>query len=434
MPKFSLNTYNSSLIDKKQTSYQSQNKSNSDHLSYQTKFKYQPNINYLNIFSFDGNIEYSISNIDTNLILTSGTTNATTSELSTDKQDYNLSARLPSIPLLISDLKSPFIRYTNKWTNKKDTNSTNSTDDTLDSTILNNSSVSTNILNIDFTVFNQMKSKNKGTIETSYYNRNKTNSAQGSLFKKAQSIDSQLAYSLLNNKIKNTEYLFIENLDQYLNNDVNISASNLINNYDEKLILNERLANHQTELKLFGPLSIIGNAQYQDFIQQSTTSSNATTTFFNQNKGTAGIKLNLFGGLNIVYNYSIKQTKQNTSSYLTGQEDVLDITYSPFKYENFEVLFNFNREKNWGYGFNEIEKELLLQSSAENIALNIIERNDEVYLSSLNLNIILPVENSEHLERIIFSSEGYFKYVLDQYDSNNTLMINGFLFNIRMEL
>ena len=86
--------------------------------------------------------------------------------------------------------------------------------------------------------------------------------------------------------------------------------TNLINNYDEKLILNERLANHQTELKLFGPLSIIGNAQYQDFIQQSTTSSNATTTFFNQNKGTAGIKLNLFGGLNIVYNYSIKQTKQ----------------------------------------------------------------------------------------------------------------------------
>ena len=225
MPKFSLNTYNSSLIDKNKTSYQSQNKSNSDHLSYQTKFKYQPNINYSTYFLFDGNIEYSISNIDTNLILTSGTTNATTSELSTDKQDYNLSARLPSIPLLISDLKSPFIRYTNKWTNKKDTNITNSTDDTLDSTILNNSSVSTNILNIDFTVFNQMKSKNKGTIETSYYNRNKTNSAQGSLFKKAQSIDSQLAYSLLNNKIKIPEYLFIENLDQYLNNDVNISVN-----------------------------------------------------------------------------------------------------------------------------------------------------------------------------------------------------------------
>ena len=187
MPNFTLSAYTASMTDTKETSYQLSNETESEHLSYQTDFKYQPNINYLNIFSFDGDLEYSISNIETNLSLASGTTNITESQLSANKQAYGISARLPSIPILISTIRSPFIRYITKWDIKTDQNKTNSTDDSLDSSILNNSSVSTNILELNFSIFNKFNSKNSGTNEISYYNRNKTNSAQGSLFKQKQS-------------------------------------------------------------------------------------------------------------------------------------------------------------------------------------------------------------------------------------------------------
>ena len=75
-----------------------------------------------------------------------------------------------------------------------------------------------------------------------------------------------------------------------------------------------------------------------------------------------------------------------------------------------------------------------MQSTNESLQLNIVERDDEVYLGSLNLNIILPINNSEHLEKVIFSGEGYYKKVIDRLDTKNELMINGLLFNVRIEL
>ena len=101
--------------------------------------------------------------------------------------------------------------------------------------------------------------------------------------------------------------------------------------------------------------------------------------------------------------------KSSSTNFQTGYEDDAIIAYSPIKYQNFEVLFNFSKNKSWGYGFNEIDSSLLLQNSNETLSISIIPRDDETYLSSLNLSITLPINNSEHLERIIFTGEGYYK-------------------------
>ena len=68
------------------------------------------------------------------------------------------------------------------------------------------------------------------------------------------------------------------------------------------------------------------------------------------------------------------------------------------------------------------------------MSIQIVPRNDELYLGSLNLNITLPIKNSEHLEKVIISGEGYYKKIVDLINPKNSLMINGLLFNVRIEL
>ena len=91
-------------------------------------------------------------------------------------------------------------------------------------------------------------------------------------------------------------------------------------------------------------------------------------------------------------------------------------------------------DRNWGYGFNTIEQTQLLQTNNELTSIDIISRDDEVYLSSLNLNIKLPINNSEHLESVTLTGEGYLKKIIDKFNPENEITINGFLFNLRLEL
>ena len=159
-----------------------------------------------------------------------------------------------------------------------------------------------------------------------------------------------------------------------------------------------------------------------------------TAEYLNQNTGTGGLSFRPLSGLSLNYNYSIKQLQKNSEARLNGYKDLISIVYNPIKYENFEIQFNLSREKNWGFGFNSIAKELLLQSNNETLVLEIVPRDDQMYLGSLNLMITLPINNSEHLEKIIFSGEGYYKKVIDKFNSENEIMINGLLFNVRLEL
>ena len=113
---------------------------------------------------------------------------------------------------------------------------------------------------------------------------------------------------------------------------------------------------------------------------------------------------------------------------------LIKLNYNPIKYDNFSIQLDLSREKNWGFGFNTIAKDQLLQTTNETLSIDVINRDDTVYLGSVNMNITLPINNSEHLEKIIFTAESYFKKIVDNVDNDNSIMINGLLFNVRMEL
>ena len=308
------------------------------------------------------------------------------------------------------------------------------TDNSKDSFLIENSLVSANVYRLNYGLFNLFSVGNTAIDEASYYDRNKISTITGSLFRDKKNLDQTVSYSFFN-FIKNKEYAKYEIIRQYKNSNINTDQDEILSNFDNFLRLDERLASHETELVLSNLFSLNGKLEYQDFKQKIASKNIATTEeYLNQNTGTGGLTFRPLSGLSLNYNYSIKQLQKNSEARLNGYKDLVSIVYNPIKYENFEIQFNLSREKNWGFGFNTIAKELLLQSNNETLVLEIVPRNDEMFLGSLNLMITLPINNSEHLEKIIFSGEGYFKKVIDKFNSENEIMINGLLFNVRLEL
>ena len=138
-------------------------------------------------------------------------------------------------------------------------------------------------------------------------------------------------------------------------------------------------------------------------------------------------------GLSLEYNYSIKKLKESSTNY-TGNQDKWIILYKPINYKNFNVNISFSQEANWGYGFNDIERDLLIQTSVEVVDLSIAQRNDKILLGSVNVNVRIPLDNIRYLEEFIITGEGYIKKVTDQYNNENEITITGFLFKTSIML
>lgn len=433
IPSTKFDAYQSFLIDNQKTSYQNQSTSDTSFYSITTGFTYKPNATHLNRLSFDGSLNQSKSTLFSTLLLTSGTKNITATDIFNDQQKYGVNINLPTIPLLITSISSPSIRLERNWKNKTEENKTSSNDRNNVNYIIDNSFVSANVYQLNYSLFNTIKLKNSAVDEKSFYNRNKISASKGSLFRKKQSLDQTISYPFLS-LFKNTDYLKYEAIRQYKNNEINIFQETLQSSFNHALILNERLANHKTEILLSSFLTLKGEVEYQDFTQTTISGNVSTNDLLNQNSATSGLSISPFSGFAILYDYSIKQLRQNYSNPLAGNRDLLKITYNPIKYENFELQLNFSREKNWGFGFNSIQKEQLMQTNSESLSIKVVSRNDEVYLGSLNMNIVMPINNSEHIEKIIFSGEAYYKKIIDRIDIGNEIMINGMLFNTRIEL
>jgi hypothetical protein len=433
LPKFDFFTNESNLLNETETSHQKWNNSTTKSYKYITSFTYKPPLKHLNRLSFDGSITQSNSNQTSITEEKTSTINTIESTFFNNTQKYGMNINIPNIPLLITSIKSPSLRIEENQKIKKDTSNTSSTDTSKNQKNIDLEDIFSNVyfLKYNILIFNI---NNSAINEDSYFNQNKITEQTSSLFRNKKVIDQKTTYSLFNT-FNNTNYGKFERISQYKKNEIDIEPSQLITNNDTSLRLDEIILNHETKLALSNWMTLTGKIEYQNF-KQTQTSGN---TFkieqnLNQNSLDSGIIVTPLSGLTLSYNFLLKQLINTQKTKTSGYKDTINIKYIPIKYKNFELQFNFNREKNWGSGFNKIEKDILFQTTNEVLALDIIPRNDMVYLSSLNLNIVLPINNSEHLERIIFSGEGYFKKIIDQLTPKNAYMVNGFLFNVRMEL
>ena len=201
-----------------------------------------------------------------------------------------MALNLPTITFLLTNIKSPSFRYQTGWDIKKDKNQTDSTDDSLDTLLIDNHSVSKNIYESSFSLFNKVSLKQSASEENAFYNRNKVASAQGSLYKRTLRADNSISYPVFS-FLKNTEYVFFESLNQYKTDSINTYPSDLRTDYEELLSLDERIAKHESQLKLFKILSVTGKAEYKDYTQKAIDTNTTTNSFFSQRKGSSGIIL-----------------------------------------------------------------------------------------------------------------------------------------------
>ena len=184
IPKFKFDTYNSTLSDKKTSTYQTFSSSNTKFYSYDTGFTFRPNLHHLNRLSFDSTLTESKSNVLSNLTLTTGTTNTTTSVVYNQTQKFGVNINAPTIPLLITSIMSPSIRLEQNKKTKIDENNTQSSDPTNNAFLLDNNLIKENKLKLNYKVFRIFKLTNSASDEESYYNRNKISTIKGSVFRK----------------------------------------------------------------------------------------------------------------------------------------------------------------------------------------------------------------------------------------------------------
>ncbi|MEC8677563.1 MAG: hypothetical protein VXX85_01765, partial [Candidatus Margulisiibacteriota bacterium] len=415
IPTIKYDAYQSSFSNRAETSYQKESYSTSDFYSIVSNFTYKPNINYLRHISYDGNIKQSNSSTIGDLELVSGTQNLTETTIYNDQKMIGVNITPPKIPLIITNINNLIIRLERNWLKKTDQNITDSFDsngnlfDNINS--INNSDINADKLKTSYRLFNYFNLSNNALNESSFFNRNQYTDSTGSLYKTKQNVDQAVGWNFF--AIKNTEYLKYEVINQYQNSNINVFPDNITSNYDSYLNLEQREVSHESKLKISRLISISGKLDGQDFNQFIASKNIADETdYFRQIKGSTGITVTPLSGLNIGYDYSIKQLHSDDYNNVTGYQDVFSIIYNPIKYENFELQFKFTLDRNWGFGFNTIEQTQLLQTNNELTSIDIISRDDEVYLSSLNLNIKLPINNSEHLESVTLTGEGYLKKII----------------------
>lgn len=431
IPSIKFNTYQSTAYNKQTTATHQLTESNTQFLSYDTSIKYSPPS--IKFISFDGSINVSDQSNIQQYVYTSGTENITTNHLIKRKDIIGTSIQFNEISFLPIPAKKPFFRYQKITEKQLDSIDLISSDQSFNSLSIDNFFKQTNAFQSSLELFNGISTRQHAndTIET--YNRNKVSSTTGSLLKKRRNIDNKIEYSVFS-FIKNTEYMKYEQLDQYKIGTINVSSDDITSKNDSKLSLKELFAQHQSEIDVFNSLSIIGYVEYQQFNQNLQTTGTISSSKFIQKKGGSGLRYTPLPSLELSYDYFIKHIESNQISPRAGYEERINIQYTPIKYKNFEILAKYNISRNWGSGFNDLQKDQLLQTYDENTALNIIQRDDEVQLGSINLNIILPIKKSEHLEKVIISGEGYMKRVLDELNKENEFFVTGLLFNVRMEL
>ena len=75
---------------------------------------------------------------------------------------------------------------------------------------------------------------------------------------------------------------------------------------------------------------------------------------------------------------------------------------------------------------NEINNDISLLSSGQELAFNIQDRDDTVFLASLMISVSIKLDTIKYLETLKISGEGYFKKIEDNKNENNEYNISGF--------
>jgi hypothetical protein len=398
----------------------------------QSQATYKPPYRVMNRFAFDGSITYNASDLLSQTQLTSGSTQTKTQVL-LNQHSMGMTITPPSISLWLTTLTNPLLRIEKKSKTSIDASLITSTDVSNNQTIVNNADLNAMIYKLQSTVWGRIQLTTNHEQNKNYYNRNKLRTALGSLYRESQMVNHAIDWSLF--RIKNTEFVQFDALIQYKNDAINRGPTTLIRDYTNRLQIDAQLAKHRSEWPISRLISLTGDIEGQAFTQTATSKTSAATIqYFQQLTGASGIIVRPFSGFEFTYTRRFKSLVSPSRSRVRGDQDMYKVTYNPITYKNVQIQLSLSQETNWGFGFNTLQNDQLLQTSDESYAIAVVERDDRVYLGSLITTITLPITTYKYVDSVTLTGEGYIKNIIDHVNPANAIMINGFVFNLRLNL
>lgn len=396
--------------------------------------QYKPSGYFFNRFSLDGRVDRSKSLLTDGVALVNNVNNKTNTTVYRNVAQVGMTVQPAPIPIGLTRINNASLRLDREWENERDQTTIESTDPANQQYQIDTGDRTTDRLTLSYTAFKTIKFMNQGMREVSFFNRNVYPSMMGSLLRQTNALNQRVTWSLF--RIKNNTGVGVDRTLQHKTSTINVFPDQITTDYENRLRIGDYMADHESSINVSSVVAIVADVGVNRLIQSGNDVVNGVQTdaYVQKIQGRAGVVITPITGLDVSYKYGVKQLESTELSDLLGNDDNLTIIYNPIKYKNVKIQAQFSIERNWGFGFNSIEKEQLLQTSNEVIQTDIIARRDQTYLGSLVLNVNLPIRESRYLESVVLTGEGYLKVIRDQENPINSLRITGSLVTVRMNL
>ncbi|MDA1353342.1 MAG: hypothetical protein O3A01_02575 [bacterium] len=439
---FTLNSYgfetrNSDTKDRQTSSTQLRFDNTLDYVNADGKLTFTPQGRILELFEYKIDFENLDSNSNSKTVLASGTENRTERILTDDIQNHLITFKPGDFSLGNMQIKNPVMTFNHKKTNKSDLEETQSFSNNIALNnprfILENQEVSGNTVTLGFTPFRIMDVDATYTDQKEYYNRNKAITVAGSLYKTF--INREIKFGIdPYTKFQTDSYYRLNTLEQNENSTINVSIKELEGSDSEKkLNLKEDYYGTRLTFTPWSPISFVGAFDVMDITQRLTQNNDFNKEDFQQDKYTTGLIIRPLRDMSLGVDYSVKQLQQNQDEF-TGYSSVATFLYNPLRFENFRLDVNISQTNSWGYGFNELERDSLLQTSGAIQNFSIRNRNDSVLLASIILSLDITLDNFRYLDKLVISGEAYVKRITDEVNPENEYEISGMLFKTSIML
>jgi len=292
--------------------------------------------------------------------------------------------------------------------------------------------VTSNIYTLGASPWNYFNIDSRYNDQSEYYSRNKSVFATRTIGKQTYERGIKIGFSPFS--FLNIAGSYDKNdIEQFESPTVDLSPNFLRNNYDQKLDLQLRSSSVNTTFTPFSFISLIVGGENKEITQISRGSKVLNQAFLQQTV-TTGARYRPWQDWEMGVDFGYKRLRDGTTPFVRGYQQKTTLTYKPINYQNFNVLLDFSSERNYGAGFNDIERSALLQTTGEFLDFQIRNRDDVVMLGSLIVNVIIPMDNVRYIEKIEISGEGYVKKISDKINPDNAYDITGMLIKTTVRL
>ena len=413
-----VSTTDREYLDLHQTSCQTFHNSSSNSLQWNAETTYEPTLPYLNVFRH----KYSLRNTRLRSESLTDFTDRRT-EIDTLIQENDSKHHISMTPQHLNLGPISFYQTTGSFLwHRQVQHDENTTESTNTSTFLDNFNLLERQVSVESSVFRRLDSSLSYTRHDDYYNRNKSSTTVGSLFKRQHQIDSEFTVSPWTSIDVgfgiNTLYL-----SQFSDTDVYVPTDTLLNSSDTALFYRKKGGNLGLDYHMTQTIDLhVGSQLYFTEQEQTLPLINETFKEFTNDLGSTWSPLS---GLKIRYDLRFHQLKNNQDNF-DGESRKLTIIYNPIHYKNYNIDIKLTEEQHSGFGFNQIENDLSQQLSGTVLRQQIRERKDKVFKASLLLTIDIPLDSYRYLDTLKITGEGYFKTISDDFIDNNNYDISGF--------